>query len=165
MRDHKWVALSDAERGQLISIWILAADDNGRIPSCSKLVQKLCYLDSEPNLKKLLDQGLLEGDAKVTPERRQHDAPEAETEAEIKKQNKDLGRKPASRFCPPTVDQVKAYCRQRRNGVDPERFVDFYASKGWVVGKTKMKDWQAAVRTWEKNTKQVMSDPADRRLN
>jgi hypothetical protein len=44
---------------------------------------------------------------------------------------------------------VRAYCAERSNAVDPERFVDFYASKGWRVGNQQMKDWKAAVRTWE----------------
>ncbi|HIZ29832.1 MAG TPA: hypothetical protein H9813_01170, partial [Candidatus Fournierella merdipullorum] len=56
---------------------------------------------------------------------------------------------PRSRFIPPTVEEVKAYCQERRNDVDPQRFVDFYETKGWMVGKNKMKDWRAAVRTWE----------------
>lgn len=59
-------------------------------------------------------------------------------------------RKSAVRFIPPTIDEVEAYCQERGNGVDPERFVDFYASKGWRVGKEPMKDWKAAVRTWER---------------
>lgn len=60
--------------------------------------------------------------------------------------NKDKDK----RFNPPTLEEVKAYCRERGNSVDPERFYDFYQSKGWMVGKNKMKDWKAAVRTWEK---------------
>lgn len=52
-------------------------------------------------------------------------------------------------FTPPTVEMVKAYCLERGNLVDPQRFVDFYASKGWKVGNQPMKDWKAAVRTWE----------------
>lgn len=60
------------------------------------------------------------------------------------------GRLPAPRFVPPSVDDVRAYCEQRKNGVDPEQFVNFYASKGWKVGNSPMKDWRAAVRTWEK---------------
>lgn len=55
-------------------------------------------------------------------------------------------------FIPPTVDEVKAYCLERGNSVDPEQFVDFYTSKGWKVGKDKMKDWKACVRTWEKRS-------------
>ena len=52
-------------------------------------------------------------------------------------------------FVPPTADEVAAYCRERGNKVDPGRFTDFYASKGWIVGRTRMKDWKAAVRGWE----------------
>ena len=53
-----------------------------------------------------------------------------------------------SRFTPPTVDDVKAYCLEKGYKVDSGRFVDFYTSKGWLVGKNKMKDWKAAVRNW-----------------
>lgn len=58
-------------------------------------------------------------------------------------------------FVPPTVDEVKAYCDERNNKVDPDRFVDFYSSKGWMIGKNKMKDWKAAVRTWEKDDRKT----------
>lgn len=64
-----------------------------------------------------------------------------------KKKEQDKKRK---RFTPPTVDEVAAYCGERNNRIDPQTFVDFYASKGWVVGKSKMKDWKASIRTWEK---------------
>ena len=49
------------------------------------------------------------------------------------------------------MDEVKEYCRERNNGIDPEAFVNFYSSKGWMIGKNKMKDWHAAVRTWERS--------------
>lgn len=52
-------------------------------------------------------------------------------------------------FHPPTVTEVKSYCSERKNTVDANRFCDFYAAKGWMVGKNKMRDWKAAVRTWE----------------
>lgn len=54
------------------------------------------------------------------------------------------------RFAAPTLDEVKAYCDERHNNIDPQRFIDFYESKGWMVGKNKMKSWKAAVRTWER---------------
>ena len=60
----------------------------------------------------------------------------------------------ASRFTPPSVEEVRVYCAERKNCVDPERFVDFYASKGWLVGKSRMKDWRAAVRSWERSDSQ-----------
>ena len=81
------------------------------------------------------------------------------------KQNKEKAAdKPprAARFTPPTVDEVRAYCQERGNSVDPERFVDFYASKGWLVGKTRMKDWRAAVRSWERSDSQQKAQDKDR---
>lgn len=62
----------------------------------------------------------------------------------------DESSKRPKRFSPPTVLQVQEYCTEKGYPVDAERFVDFYASKGWRVGNTPMKDWQAAVRTWAK---------------
>ena len=66
------------------------------------------------------------------------------------------------RFTPPTVDEVSAYCRERHNSINPEQFCDFYASKGWKVGQNPMRDWKAAVRTWEKrdNITPMKSDKA-----
>lgn len=61
------------------------------------------------------------------------------------------GGKRARRFTPPSVDDVRAYCQERGNRVDAQRFVDFYAAKGWMVGRNPMKDWKAAVRTWERS--------------
>lgn len=87
------------------------------------------------------------------------------TEKEIdksknKSKNNGVG---AKRFTPPTVEQVRTYCTERRNMVDPQRFVDFYESKGWVVGKVQMKDWKAAVRTWEReDSKNARSERNDR---
>lgn len=57
----------------------------------------------------------------------------------------------AKRFSKPSVEDVAAYCRERRNTVDPQRFWDYYESRGWTVGRAPMKDWKAAVRTWERN--------------
>lgn len=63
------------------------------------------------------------------------------------------------RFSPPTVEEVSAYCTERHNNVDREKFVDYYTANGWKVGKNSMKCWKAAVRTWEKNNKGI---PASR---
>ena len=70
----------------------------------------------------------------------------------------------ASRFTPPSVDEVRAYCLERKNGIDPERFVDFYAANGWKQGRGKpIVDWKAAVRTWERkeDTKQTHAPAED----
>jgi hypothetical protein len=69
-------------------------------------------------------------------------------------------------FIPPTIEEVEAYCQERGNDVDAEKFVAFYSAKGWMIGKNKMKNWKMAVITWEKsgnnyNTKQAQ-DKQDR---
>lgn len=60
----------------------------------------------------------------------------------------------AKRFIPPSVEEVEQYCLERSNNIDAQSFIDFYESKGWMIGKSKMKDWKAAVRTWERSRKQ-----------
>lgn len=62
--------------------------------------------------------------------------------------------KTATRFTPPTLEEVAAYCRERGNKIDPQHFVNYYTSNGWMVGKNKMKDWRAAVRNWETRDKE-----------
>ncbi|ADZ83205.1 hypothetical protein [Cellulosilyticum lentocellum] len=69
----------------------------------------------------------------------------------ITKQHNNVNKKESSRFTPPTLDQVREYCLERNNIVDAERFIDFYSSKGWCIGRNKMKDWKAAIRTWERS--------------
>ena len=60
---------------------------------------------------------------------------------------------PRSKFVKPSVEEIAAYCSERDNGIDPQQFFDFYESKGWKVGNQSMKDWKAAVRTWERREK------------
>lgn len=66
---------------------------------------------------------------------------------------------------PPTVDQVKQYCEERHNNIDAEQFIDFYESKGWMIGKNKMKDWKACVRTWERSQKSKKSKEEIKSVN
>ena len=87
---------------------------------------------------------------------------EAETEAEAELLLSAGGRPPAlsdkkqkNVFRPPTVEQVAAFCKARGSRVDPRQFVDYYTANGWRVGRNKMSDWQAAVRTWERNGRQA----------
>lgn len=72
----------------------------------------------------------------------------------------DIGsRAKSKRFTPPTLEEVKDYCWERMNNVDAQRFIDFYESKGWMVGKNKMKDWKAAVRNWERTEQSSVPRP------
>lgn len=78
-------------------------------------------------------------------------APQGEGEREGEGDGKECkADKPPARhkFIPPTVDEVREYCLSKGYEVNPDRFVDYYTSNGWLVGKNKMKDWKAAVRNW-----------------
>lgn len=71
------------------------------------------------------------------------------------------------RFVPPTLAEVQSYVAERQSPVDPQGFIDFYASKGWMVGKTPMKDWKAACRnaeTWERWSRTEASAPPKKGL-
>jgi uncharacterized protein YdaU (DUF1376 family) len=63
--------------------------------------------------------------------------------------------KTSQRFTPPTLSEVMAYCNERGNQVDPQRFINHYGANGWMRGKNKIKDWKACVRTWEQNDNQT----------
>lgn len=66
------------------------------------------------------------------------------------KNDKNDKNKKNNIFIPPTLEEVTSYCKERNNSVDPQKWYDFYSAKGWMIGKNKMKDWKAAVRTWER---------------
>jgi hypothetical protein len=68
-------------------------------------------------------------------------------------------------FAKPTVEEVKAYCTERKNNVDANKFIDFYESKGWLIGKNPMKDWKACVRTWEKTSNSSPPKPSNAYIN
>ena len=105
-------------------------------------------------------QKLLASDGHVTVTEGHATEEEREEDRDLRDKNNNMGvpaeaperkryaRKP---FIPPTVEEVSAYCTERGNNVDPQAFIDFYESKGWMIGKNKMKDWKAAVRTWEQS--------------
>ena len=121
--------------GVALAIFLLAKPqidaNNKRYENGCKAKKKRTVSEAEANTK----QELSEGEAKEK---------EKEKEKVKVKDNNKI-------FKPPTVDDVRAYCTERGNSVDPQSFVDFYESKGWMIGKNKMKDWKAAVRTWERS--------------
>lgn len=87
-----------------------------------------------------------------------------DTTKKDKKCNKEKNKE-SSHFTPPTVDEVRKYCIERKNYVDAERFVDFYEAKGWMVGRNKMKDWKASIRTWEKKDGRYNGTSSNNRTN
>lgn len=75
-------------------------------------------------------------------------------------------RPPRARFSPPSFEEVLAYCRERANGIDAHRFLDYYTANGWVQGRGKpIKDWKAAVRTWERNNTSGQQDAGTANLD
>jgi hypothetical protein len=75
-----------------------------------------------------------------------------EKEKEKEKENKKDVMEPQKRFTPPTVEDVRAYCTERGNNIDPEYFIDYQTARDWVLSNGKRaKDWRAVIRTWEKN--------------
>ena len=94
----------------------------------------------------------IQSDIQVTGKRHSNDilttTIEEKKEVNNKKEDTNVSKK---KFIPPSLDDVRTYCLERSNNVDAQAFVDFYESKGWMVGKNHMKDWKAAVRTWERS--------------
>lgn len=131
LSNKKWAVLTDSEKGQLVSIWIVAADNGGKIPSCPTVIRKICQLDELPNISKFKDLGLLtsaihQDDANVTPQRQPLDAPEAEAEAYSKEAETEAEREPLSIF---------------KNKILNEEMKKFAEDKG-VFGKQLETSWQ-----------------------
>lgn len=78
MRKVEWVELTDAQRGQLVAMWMLAADQNGVIPASPETIKKFCFMDNEPDLQLFTDKGFIDSDATMASEWRQSDEPETE---------------------------------------------------------------------------------------
>lgn len=92
-------------------------------------------------------------------------APSVQTELPLeveKPPEKPPEEKPQKRFVPPSVEEVREYCRKNGKNVDAEAFVAFYESKGWMVGKNKMKSWQSATTTWDKSQCRSPNPPPPR---
>lgn len=78
---------------------------------------------------------------------------EIELDIDIEKENNKR-----KRFIKPTIEEVQEYCTQRQNNINANNFIDYYEANGWKVGKNPMKDWKAAIRTWERNNKEVNNE-------
>ncbi len=82
-------------------------------------------------------------------------SPEEYSIEENRIEEKRREEKKSVAFAPPSLSEVSEYCKERNNGIEANNFIDFYSSKGWMIGKNKMKDWRACVRTWEgRNSKE-----------
>lgn len=170
-------ALSDAERGRLFMSMLQYAStgEAGTLSGAERFVWPIAKQNidrAQAELKKRAENGRKGGRPKKANESGEKQPKAKESKKKQTKDNKDKDkdkekenniiplspngdippkgeRPPEKRFVKPTADEVRAYCAERGNHVDAQAFVDFYAAKGWKVGNAPMKDWKAAVRTWE----------------
>jgi hypothetical protein len=162
--------LNDAERGRLFTAMLIYAERE-ELPEFKGNeryiwpVAKQAIDRARAESEKQTANGSKGGRPKNNPEKptetQQNPEKPTETLKEKDKEKEKINKettlkgskeKPLTRFTPPTVEEVATYCRERQNGVDAQRFVDFYAAKGWKIGQNTMKDWKAAVRTWEQRS-------------
>ena len=160
--------LNDAERGRLFTACLTYSmtgaepDLRGnerfvwptireQIDRDTKKYSDFCKKQQE-NIRKRWDTTVYDGTSGIPDDTKHTKEKEKEKETILSSPNVEdsIARTPArKRFTPPTLAEVTAYCRERQNAVDPQRFIDYYTANGWKVGKNSMKDWKAAVRTWE----------------
>lgn len=171
-------ALSDAERGRLFMSMLQYAStgEAGTLSGAERFVWPIAKQNidrAQAELEKRAENGRKGGRPKKANESGEKQPKAKESKKKQTKDNKDKDkdkekenniiplspngdippkgeRPPEKRFVKPTADEVRAYCAERGNHVDAQAFVDFYAAKGWKVGNAPMKDWKAAVRTWER---------------
>lgn len=160
--------LNDAERGRLFTACLTYSmtgaepDLRGnerfvwptireQIDRDTKKYSDFCKKQQE-NIRKRWDTTVYDGTSGIPDDTKHTKEKEKEKENILSSPNVEdsIARTPArKRFTPPTLAEVTAYCRECQNAVDPQRFIDYYTANGWKVGKNSMKDWKAAVRTWE----------------
>ena len=160
--------LNDAERGRLFTACLTYSmtgaepDLRGnerfvwptireQIDRDTKKYSDFCKKQQE-NIRKRWDTTVYDGTSGIPDYTKHTKEKEKEKENLLSSPNVEdsIARTPArKRFTPPTLAEVTAYCRERQNAVDPQRFIDYYTARGWKLNKTSMKDWKAAVRTWE----------------
>ncbi|MCF7791213.1 MAG: hypothetical protein K9M56_04360 [Victivallales bacterium] len=118
-----------------------------------KLLESFCYAQSDTFDLSKGQMSIVERATLNCPKGK----PIPDNNTDIKTDNKKRGKN--SRFSSPSVSEIKIYCKERENNIDPERFYDFYQSKNWMVGSSKMKDWKAAVRNWERRNRDYSNSP------
>jgi len=156
--DLEWFKLDSDSKAFLVELWLLASEDKdytGNIPAIEVISFRLRKpVEVINNLVSSISHWLERTDIETISKRYQDGSPETETETERETEtekditlisNRERG------FKKPSISEIGDYCKERNNPIDPESFFDFYESKNWMIGKNKMKDWKAAVRTWEKN--------------
>lgn len=128
----------------------LFEESNGVI-TCLKLAKRLDQsMTSNPTMRKLINQIRENHGGVMTASAMSHEAISADNTSIEKKRKNNRSKS----FVKPSIEQISKYCSERKNGLDAEKIYDHYEANGWMRGKTKISDWKACVRTWEKNKSQ-----------
>ena len=93
------------------------------------------------------------------PNRNSEETKKKQSRTDNNKYNDNNNQNNKEVFSPPTLEEVTDYCQKRHNDINPIEFINFYESKGWMIGNNQMKDWKACIRTWEQRAKQVEDMP------
>ena len=152
--------ISDRSFRTLVSLWLLASEDKqllGNLPPIEDIAFRL--RTSISNLLKDLEElkdFILDYDINAISTRYQNESPETETETETEKRQRESAQKTikpkklngSTRFLKPTIPEIREYLSAMDSNLDPAKFYNYYESNGWKVGRNPMKDWKAAIRTW-----------------
>lgn len=128
---------------------------------CFKLLKRLdSSMTSNKKMREIIGKAKESHDGVMMESCRSHDGVMLEEKRREEKRLDKKRKEPSSRkvFSKPSVEDISAYCKTRNNGIKPEKFFDHYEAKGWKIGSSPMKDWKAAVRTWE--GRQLADQPA-----
>ena len=153
--DIDWHELDPLSAKFLVMLWLIASENEGKLPTHKELAFRLRTTEKqiESTVSKL-SHWLVQSDIAVISPRHQETPLETEdidlVETE-KRESSVIRPKGNGRFTPPTLEEVTEYCKARDNRVDPIKYHAHYTANGWRVGKNPMKNWKAAVVTWERN--------------
>jgi len=141
--DYEFESLPDNTKCHLLCIWMLASRTN------NKMVFDNSWVKRKIGANSTVDLDLLESLSFIEVQGKSQDASKPLV-SEEKRRDREEAEK--SRFKPPSLKEVIQYCSERNNGIDANKFVDYYSANGWMRGKNKIKDWKACIRTWEGNS-------------
>ena len=150
----KFVGASNDDMAILIGRKFVIAFDNGVVVIKHWRIHNYIRKDTYNETPYLEQKAMLELDEKNAyrlVQNNQSQLPVDEALTQVRLGKVSIGKvnnKEGQKFIKPTIDEIKEYCLERNNGINAEAFYDFYEAKGWYVGKNKMKDWKAAVRSW-----------------
>lgn len=155
LENYNFRCLQDDSKLLLILLWMVKSRLEGDIPDNEKYIRDITSFTGEYDLQPLIEYGFIkcyQDDSKMIASSNQNAIPETERETEIEREKeteKIAHSNNKKRFTKPTIQELEEYSKSISFNLDCQSFIDFYESKGWMVGKSPMKDWRAAIRTWK----------------